>query len=102
LLEKAKLQGLAFLESLSERPTSVNQTVVLNSKLNETGIGPKASLRLIIQKFEKLMVRLAGPRFLRFCYRWRHSGSYFRRLADDNLLLKHTNDQRAGGYFGYY
>jgi hypothetical protein len=66
LLKKAKLQGLAFLESLSERPTSVNQTVVLNSKLNEIGIGAEASLKLFNEKFEKLMVSSAGPRFLGF------------------------------------
>ncbi|MFC3811904.1 pyridoxal phosphate-dependent decarboxylase family protein [Lacihabitans lacunae] len=66
LLKKAKLQGLAFLESLSERPTSVNQTVVLNSKLNEIGIGAEASLKLFNEKFEILMVSSAGPRFLGF------------------------------------
>ncbi len=66
LLEKTKQQGLAFLQKIAERPTSSKQTVQVNETLQENGFGGLGALQLFNEKFEKIIIGSAGPRYWGF------------------------------------
>ena len=66
LLEEVKVQGLEFLKSIGERQTSTDFIFSENSKFNEIGLGGQQTLKLFNEKFEKLIVASAGPRYLGF------------------------------------
>jgi glutamate/tyrosine decarboxylase-like PLP-dependent enzyme len=66
LLEKVKLQGLAYLQTLGSRPTSTNLSVNLNDNLAENGIGTLAALEEFNHRFEPIIVSSSGPRFWGF------------------------------------
>lgn len=64
LLEKVKLQGLDYLQSLRERQTSATVIEFDDAKLNEIGIGGLDTLKLFNEKFENIIVGSTGPRYL--------------------------------------
>lgn len=64
LLEKVKLQGLDYLNNITERKTSINEIKKSQSTLNEIGIGGLDALGLFNEKFENLIVGSTGPRYL--------------------------------------
>ena len=66
LLEIVKFQGLDYLGKLSDRPTSSKPTIQANETLNEIGLGSIDSLKIFNEKFEKLIVASAGPRYWGF------------------------------------
>lgn len=66
LLEIVKIQGLDFLNGLSERPTSSNLEVEIAENLNEIGIGGMDALKLFNEKFEKIINSSTGPRYWGF------------------------------------
>ena len=66
LLEKVKVQGVDFLNHLSNRPTSTNTKVELSENLNEIGIGGIEALKKFNEKFEQIIIGSSGPRYLGF------------------------------------
>lgn len=66
LLEAVKLQGLGFLEKISDRPTSVTASFPSDGTLNEIGLGGLTTLEAFNNRFEKLLVASAGPRYWGF------------------------------------
>lgn len=64
LLEEVKLQGLDYLNHISDRKTSVHTIGSFHSHLNEAGIGGLETLKLFNTRFENLIVGSAGPRYL--------------------------------------
>ncbi|MCW2117995.1 pyridoxal phosphate-dependent decarboxylase family protein [Flavobacterium sp. 7A] len=63
LLEKVKKQGIAFLDAIEDRPTSVITPKLSTLPLNENGFGGESTLELFNQRFEKIMVAATGPRY---------------------------------------
>ncbi|NQW27812.1 MAG: aspartate aminotransferase family protein [Flammeovirgaceae bacterium] len=66
ILDKIKNQGVAYLQSLEDRPTSSHHHVVMNTKLADQGIGTQKTLEYFNQKFEPLMVASSGPKYWGF------------------------------------
>ena len=64
LLEKVKLQGLDYLQKISERKTSARVIKFGATKLNEIGLGGLNTLALFNEKFENIIVGSTGPRYL--------------------------------------
>ncbi|HLO79844.1 MAG TPA: pyridoxal-dependent decarboxylase [Chitinophagaceae bacterium] len=66
LLESVQQQGGEVLQSLEDRSTSAGELIVEIGHLPDHGLGAAETLRLFNQRFEKLMVASAGPRYLGF------------------------------------
>ncbi|MBU2946163.1 pyridoxal phosphate-dependent decarboxylase family protein [Zobellia uliginosa] len=64
LLEKAKLQGLDYLQHLPKRKTSTVVQSITNANLNEEGIGGLETLAQFKEKWESQIVGASGPRYL--------------------------------------
>lgn len=64
LLEKVRLQSIAYLNHIDNRKTSVSLTEQSKPSLNEQGIGALNTLDLFNQEFEHLMVAASGSRYL--------------------------------------
>jgi len=66
LLEKAKEQGLDFLNNIGERPTSTRRPIGKKEKLPETGLGTIEALKRFNEKLEPIIVASSGPRYWGF------------------------------------
>ncbi|MWB96728.1 aspartate aminotransferase family protein [Flavobacterium sp. GA093] len=66
ILEKAKQQGLGFLNNLDTIPTSNKETIDINRDLNELGLGSLAALEEFNTRLAPLMVASPGPRYWGF------------------------------------
>lgn len=63
LLNTIKEQGLDFLSTVNERPTSIDPPTVKHEVLPENGIGALEVLKTFNNKFEPLIVGSSGPRY---------------------------------------
>ena len=63
ILETVKLQGLDYLDVLTERPTSTYYTINQNKELAEKGVGTLGALKNFNSRLEPLMVASSGPRY---------------------------------------
>ncbi len=66
LLDTVKQQGLDYLNTIHSRPTSVSNSVDIQKKLNNTGLGTLEALEQFNKRFEPIMVASSGPRYLGF------------------------------------
>ena len=67
LLEQAQTQGIRFLDTINQRPTSVNPPLPTSSEpLPDEGIGAEATLQRFNATFEPIIVSSAGPRYWGF------------------------------------
>lgn len=67
LLDIIKKQGTEYLNSLADRPTSVNKPFVSETvNLPEYGHGTEEAIKIFNDKFEPIMVGSSGPRYLGF------------------------------------
>ena len=66
ILEKVKSQGLDYLNTITNRPTSTPYTVDQNNVLDENGIGTLGALENFNSRLEPLMVASSGPRYWGF------------------------------------
>lgn len=66
ILEKAKQQGLDFLNNLENIPTSGKESIDPNRDLNELGLGALGALEEFKERLAPLMVASPGPRYLGF------------------------------------
>ena len=66
ILEKAKQQGINFLNNLNNVPTSNKNTIDLVNNLNEFGLGSIEALKEFNERLAPLMVSSPGPRYLGF------------------------------------
>ncbi len=66
ILEKAKQQGIDFLNNLENIPTSSKNTINPKRDLNELGLGSIAALEEFKERLAPLMVASPGPRYLGF------------------------------------
>ena len=66
ILEKAKQQGIDFLNNLENVPTSNKNTIDYNRELNELGLGSLAALNEFNERLAPLMVASPGPRYWGF------------------------------------
>lgn len=67
LLETIKKQGLAYLDALPDRKTSVDsKEYVSKDKVPESGYGTKKVLEVFNERFEPVMVGSSGPRYWGF------------------------------------
>jgi len=67
ILEIIKQQGTEYLNTLAERPTSVNNNQIPeNLSLPESGFGTEKTLKIFNERFEPIMVGSSGPRYLGF------------------------------------
>jgi glutamate/tyrosine decarboxylase-like PLP-dependent enzyme len=66
-LDAAKVHGLAYLNGIQERPTTISQVPVLPPSLLPTeGQGALTALKTFNEHFNSLIVASSGPRFLGF------------------------------------
>jgi glutamate/tyrosine decarboxylase-like PLP-dependent enzyme len=66
ILEKAKQQGIDFLNNLDTIPTSNKETIDPNRILNEFGLGSLDALKEFNERMLPLIVSSPGPRYLGF------------------------------------
>jgi glutamate/tyrosine decarboxylase-like PLP-dependent enzyme len=66
LLEKVKAQGIDYLKSLDNRPTSTTNKVERINTLTDKGVGTIAALQSFNERFEPIMVASSGPRYWGF------------------------------------
>ncbi len=67
ILEIIKKQGTEYLNTLAERPTSVNNDLISEKMdLPESGVGTESALKIFNERFEPIMVGSSGPRYLGF------------------------------------
>jgi glutamate/tyrosine decarboxylase-like PLP-dependent enzyme len=66
ILEKVKQQGIDFLNVIEDVPTSTQNTISTNRKLNDSGLGTMSALEEFNQHLVPLMVSQAGPRYWGF------------------------------------
>jgi len=66
LIDVVKLQGVDFLNNISQRPTSSNATVQVSDTLSFEGLGGDEALKLFNNKFEPIIVGSTGPRYWGF------------------------------------
>lgn len=66
ILEKAKQQGIDFLNNLENVPTSNKNTIDYSRELNESGLGSLATLAEFNERLAPLMVASPGPRYWGF------------------------------------
>jgi hypothetical protein len=56
------LQGVDFLNNISQRPTSSKETAQVSDTLSFEGLGGDETLKLFNTKFEPIIVGSTGPR----------------------------------------
>ncbi len=67
LLNSIKQQGVDYLNSITEKPTSVPTIPVWEKQgLPESGYGTEETLKIFNQRFEPIIVGSSGPRYLGF------------------------------------
>ncbi|WP_160135861.1 pyridoxal phosphate-dependent decarboxylase family protein [Chryseobacterium sp. c4a] len=67
LLDIIKKQGAEYLNSLADRPTSINNALIPEAiDLPEHGYGTEEVIKIFNKRFEPIMVGSAGPRYLGF------------------------------------
>jgi glutamate/tyrosine decarboxylase-like PLP-dependent enzyme len=66
ILEKVKQQGIDFLNSIDNVPTSTQNTITTDRNLNDSGLGALSTLEEFNQRLAPLMVSQAGPRYWGF------------------------------------
>lgn len=66
ILEKAKQQGIEFLNNLENIPTSNKNSIDYNRELNELGLGSLAALNEFNERLAPLLVSSPGPRYWGF------------------------------------
>jgi len=66
ILEKAKQQGIDFLNNLENIPTSNKESIDPTRELNELGLGALGTLEEFKERLAPLMVASPGPRYLGF------------------------------------
>ena len=66
ILEKAKQQGIDFLNNLENIPTSNKNSIDPTRELNELGLGSLAALKEFNERLAPLMVASPGPRYWGF------------------------------------
>ena len=67
ILEMIKKQGAGYLNTLAERPTSINNDLISEEMdLPDSGVGTESALKIFNERFEHIMVGSSGPRYLGF------------------------------------
>lgn len=66
LLDKAKNQGLEYLNQLSDRKTSTRNPIKEKLNLSEIGFGTFEALNIFKKRIEPIIVSTSGPRFWGF------------------------------------
>lgn len=66
ILEKAKQQGIDFLNNLENIPTSNKESIDPKRELNQLGLGALGTLEEFKERLAPLMVASSGPRYLGF------------------------------------
>lgn len=66
ILEKVKQQGIDFLNTIDNVPTSTQNTLTTNRNLNDSGLGALTTLEEFNQRLAPLMVSQSGPRYWGF------------------------------------
>ncbi|MFV5699535.1 pyridoxal phosphate-dependent decarboxylase family protein [Flavobacterium sp. ZT3R17] len=66
ILEIVKQQGIDFLHSMDNVPTSTKNYITTNRNLNDSGLGALSALEEFNQRLAPLMVSQAGPRYWGF------------------------------------
>ncbi|MDW8850271.1 pyridoxal-dependent decarboxylase [Flavobacterium sp. MMLR14_040] len=66
ILEKAKQQGIDFLNDLENIPTSNKNSIIYTRELNELGLGSLSALKEFNERLAPLMVASPGPRYWGF------------------------------------
>ncbi|KIQ17997.1 amino acid decarboxylase [Flavobacterium sp. MEB061] len=66
ILEKAKQQGIDFLNNLENIPTSNKNSIDYTRELNELGLGSLSALKEFNERLAPLMVASPGPRYWGF------------------------------------
>ncbi|PWB27783.1 pyridoxal phosphate-dependent decarboxylase family protein [Flavobacterium sp. HTF] len=66
ILEKAKQQGISFLNNLENIPTSNKTTIDTKRTLNELGLGSEKALKEFNDRLAPLLVSSPGPRYWGF------------------------------------
>ncbi|PTS91006.1 aspartate aminotransferase family protein [Flavobacterium sp. HMWF030] len=66
ILEKAKQQGIDFLNNLENIPTSNKESIDPTRELNQLGLGALGTLEEFKERLAPLMVASPGPRYLGF------------------------------------
>jgi glutamate/tyrosine decarboxylase-like PLP-dependent enzyme len=66
ILKKVKQQGIDFLNSIDNVPTSTQNTITTDRNLNDSGLGALLTLEEFNQRLAPLMVSQAGPRYWGF------------------------------------
>ena len=62
ILQQVLEQGVDFLNTIDQRPTSAPHTVPLMAELAEDGRGTAAALAEFTQRFDPIIVASSGPR----------------------------------------
>ena len=66
ILEIAKQQGIDFLHSIDNVPTSTKNSITTSRNLNDSGLGALSALEEFKERLAPLMVSQAGPRYWGF------------------------------------
>ncbi|MGE8554554.1 MAG: pyridoxal phosphate-dependent decarboxylase family protein [Chryseobacterium jejuense] len=93
LLDIIKKQGAEYLNSLADRPTSINNPFVSEPViLPEYGYGTEEVIKIFNQRFESIMVGSSGPRYLGFVT----GGSTPASIAGDWLTTIYDQNPKSG------
>ncbi|TWI85801.1 glutamate/tyrosine decarboxylase-like PLP-dependent enzyme [Lacibacter cauensis] len=90
LFETVKLQGLDYLQQLSQRPTTA-VAVEYSQNLSDEGVGTLKALELFNRQFEPVIIGSSGPRFLGFVT----GGSTPAAIAGDWLASVYDQNTQA-------
>ena len=66
IFNQVQQQGLAYLNTIHERPTTSEQKVTTTTDLSSNGIGTLATLKYFNEWFEPIIVASSGPRYWGF------------------------------------
>ncbi|MGU3375485.1 pyridoxal phosphate-dependent decarboxylase family protein [Chryseobacterium sp. M5A1_1a] len=67
ILDSIKEQGARYLNSIAERPTTINEAFEpVQAELSESGYGTERTLKIFNERFEPIMVGSSGPRYWGF------------------------------------
>jgi len=92
ILDIIKKQGTEYLNTLAERPTSVNNNLISEQmNLPESGVGTESALKIFNQRFEPIMVGSSGPRYLGFVT----GGSTPASIAGDWLVTVYDQNTQS-------
>jgi glutamate/tyrosine decarboxylase-like PLP-dependent enzyme len=91
ILEKAKQQGIDFLNHLENIPTSNKNTITPDRDLNNRGLGTLGALAEFKERLAPLMVASPGPRYLGFVT----GGSTPASIAGDWLASVYDQNAQA-------